>query len=357
MRARRRTGLPLAAGWACAGIAVLGGCGGGPRLEGASTVELPTGPVPLLAQVPSLPRSLTLEHPFAADAVWNVPLARDVALDPESARLSGSVARMARDIGTALSYRGYGVPVYVVGPDQPRVRVVPDVRNPPLHEAFARVPIPPDAHPSSGTDAHLVVQQPSTDTMWEFWRMRREGGGWRCGYGGRMVDVSTNPGYFVDVFSPTGGKIELSYWGATATGLPLIGGLIVPEDLRRGRIDHALALALPRIRRGVRAFPAQRSDGRFAGPDAVPEGARFRVDPALDLDSLGLTAATLTIARAAQRYGMFVRDGGGRVALYGRDPVNLGRDPYPELLDGLRPYQLLRDFPWDSLQLVRMRTS
>jgi len=37
-----------------------------------------------------------------------------------------------------------------------------------------------------------------------------------------------------------------------------------------------------------------------------------------------------------------------------RDPVNLGNDPYPAIFDGLKPFQVLQDFPWDSLQLVKM---
>ncbi len=344
---RRRKGM---AALAAAALLAVAGCGGGEDKGN----KAPRGPFPPLAQTPSLPADAAVQRPFAADSVWNEEVPADAALDPASDRLSGAVADMARHGGSALSVYSYSVPVYAVGPDQPGVRVVPDVRNPPLHEAFADVPIPADARPAEGTDRHLVVIQPSTDTMWEFWKLRREADGWHCGYGGRMVDVSNNPGHFIDVVEGSE-KVELPFWGATATGLPLLGGLITPDDLRNGNIDHALALALPRIRAGVLAEPAQRSDGKFDDPRSVPEGARFRIDPAVDLDSLGLPRPTLLIARAAQRYGMIVRDGSGKVAMFARDPVNLPSDPYPKLLDGLRPYQVLETFPWDSLQLVRMR--
>jgi hypothetical protein len=333
---------------AVAVLSLAAGCGG----SGGSAQRHRPHPYPPLPQRSGISKE-ALGQFFAPTSIWNTPIPQDVQLDPASSRLSAAVAGMAKQ-GSALNVDRYSVPVYVAGPRQRPVRIVPDVRNPALHAAFARVPLPAGARPAQGTDRHLVVYQPATDTMWEFWKLRREADGWHCGFGGRMVDVSRNPGYFVRE-TRNGKPLELPYWGASATGLPLVGGLIMPNELRAHRIDHALALGLPRIRAGIRALPAQRSDGHYAGPQSIPEGARFRIDPSLDLSALGLPPPVLTIARAAQRYGMIVRDGSGAVSLYARDPVNLHPDPYPQLLDGLLPYQVLRGFPWDSLRLVRMR--
>ena len=69
-------------------------------------------------------------------------------------------------------------PVYVVGPDQRCVPVHLDVTQAygkTLSKAFERVPLPADAHPAAGSDAHLTLIQPSTDSMWEFWKLRRDG--------------------------------------------------------------------------------------------------------------------------------------------------------------------------------------
>ena len=38
-------------------------------------------------------------------------------------------------------------------------------------------------------------------------------------------------------------------------------------------------------RAGVFSWPAQRTDGLLDSPDAIPEGARFRLDPNLDIAS------------------------------------------------------------------------
>jgi hypothetical protein len=124
-------------------------------------------------------------------------------------------------------------------------------------------------------------------------------------------------------------------------------------ELRRGRIDHALAMALPEVRADAFASPASNTDGRSTGDTRVPEGAHFRLDPSLNLDQLNLPPVTRVLAEAAQRYGIVVRDRAGDVALYAEDPAPLGSDPYPALFGG-GPPNVLRTFPWAKLQLLRM---
>jgi hypothetical protein len=105
-------------------------------------------------------------------------------------------------------------------------------------------------------------------------------------------------------------------------------------------------------------LPAQRTDGTNTAPDAIPEGAHFRIDPALDLSKLDLPPATRAIAEAAQRYGMIVTDQTGwAVGLFAEDPTSTGSDPYSGpngLFDGRSPKDLLAKFPWRHLQLLRM---
>jgi hypothetical protein len=57
------------------------------------------------------------------------------------------------------------------------------------------VPIPAAAKPAEGTDQHMVVWQPSTNTMWEFWHAQDVNGAWHARWGGRMTDVSSSPGF------------------------------------------------------------------------------------------------------------------------------------------------------------------
>ena len=62
------------------------------------------------------------------------------------------------------------------------------------------------------------------------------------------------------------------------------------RELKRGRIDHALAINLPAPRAGTFAWPAQRTDGT-GDATTLPEGARLRLDPTLDLDQLNLAGS------------------------------------------------------------------
>jgi hypothetical protein len=285
---------------------------------------------------------------FAEDSFWNAPLADDAPLHPRSRLWTADLRRQVDEHGVWVNTREFSTAVVRVDGDQPRVRVRLDrsSRSAPtrsLRRALERVPIPPSARPAAGTDRHLVVWQPETDTMWEFWVLRRERGGWVADWGARIDGVSEHPG------TPDG---ERRLWGATATSLPLAGGLITLHDLREGRIDHAVALALPEP--GA-AFlpPARRSDGDRRAARAVPEGARFRLPASLDLDALGLTPFARMVAEAAQRHGMIVRDRAGAVVLFGEEGGREGAHLWAEAFEGRYPDDALRGFPWDRLQVVR----
>jgi hypothetical protein len=179
-----------------------------------------------------------------------------------------------------------------------------------------------------------------------------------------MEDVSRSPGHFRDVSSPLGGLSEQFGWGATATSMPLAAGMITKDDLERGRIDHAIAIGLPNLSAAAsiidskrHAWPAQRSDGKSTLANAVPEGARFRLDPALDLSALTPSPFVRMLAEAAQRYGFVVQDGSGGTVLYGEDPSpyeRRGERNFYDTFIGPRPTGFLNAFPWDRLQLVQM---
>ncbi|HEX4838348.1 MAG TPA: hypothetical protein VFV03_07495, partial [Solirubrobacteraceae bacterium] len=148
-----------------------------------------------------------------------------------------------------------------------------------------------------------------------------------------------------------------SYWGVSASSLAIAGGLITLEDLQRGRIEHALSIAIPNVRAGVYASPAQRDDGKSSSQSSLPEGAHLRLDPSLDLSTLRLPWFTLLIAQAAQRYGIYVRDGATNVHFYAQDPIPTGTEPYSGptgYFEGQYPYKLLASFPWNRLQLLKM---
>jgi hypothetical protein len=279
--------------------------------------------------------------PFAPTSVWNAPLSNTAPLASNSSALVTELQRQVTTYGTWINTWQYSAPVYTVPSTQPRVHVTLDTNAPTLQAAFNSVPVPPTAVPALGSDRHLVVWQPSTDSMWEFWKMQLLSDGWHARWGGAMASVSSNPGYFP------------APYGATGTSLPLLGGLMRISELQAGQLNHALALAIPQTKASTFVFPAQRSDGNYSGSNAIPEGTRFRISPAVDVTKLGLPPVGLMIAQAAQRYGIVVRDQAGAVVFYGEDPTQYGSpNPYGALFGGQYPNNILAKFPWGSLQVV-----
>ncbi len=290
--------------------------------------------------------------PFAASGPWRAPLPADAPLDPLSPAIVANLASQVRHpYGVALlNTARYSSPIYTVTARQARVAVTWTncVHAGGMSAAFAAaatgVPIPVGATPSAGTDAEMVIWQPSSDTEWEFWRAANVGsaGHWSACGAGRIQNVRHNPGIF-------------STGGVTGSALPLLGFLIRVADLRSGAIDHAVNIALPCARAGSFSWPARRTDGHCAVADAPAEGERFRFPASLDLARLGLSRGELMIARAMQRYGAIVTDVASRPVIEAEDPgqYETGHkpDPYSAYFRGSQA-QWLRGFPWQDLQAV-----
>jgi hypothetical protein len=336
----------------------LAGCGGHghePRSKPGSRQA---------AAVPQRPTAAPFRF-FSPSSFWNQPVPASAPVDPRSAQMVAQLTaevqhEQAAGSGPWINATHDGVPIITAPANQPTVRVALRGSNgetdPPLAAAWSAVPLPTDAQPSTG-DEDLAVWQPSTDRMWEFFGMTRTSGSWEARWGGAMQNVSSNPG----VYGPGAWPGAQPYWGVTATSLPLVGGAMTIQQLQAGNINHALALAIPRPRAGVFAVPAKRTDGSSSLPDALPEGARLRLDPNLDLHSLGLPPVTLAIAEAAQRYGILVRDMSGNIAFAAQDPLTgtgtAQPDPYSGpngLFQGASPLSLLAKFPWNRLEVLKL---
>jgi hypothetical protein len=315
-------------------------------------------PAPVVAADPpgsAVPAS-TGPRFFAASSFWNAPLADSAALDSSSPSLVAEVqalvdTEVVGKWGPWISTTEYSTPIYTVPANQPTVYVTEENAHPSvtLQSAFSAVPLPPSAEPAGGSDAQLTVWQPTTDRLWEFWGMSHQADGWHARWGGAMEHVSQSRGYY----SASSWPGAQTNWGASATSLPLVGGLITLEDLRRGEIDHALSFSLPLTKAGVWSWPAQRSDGAGTGLNNVPEGARFRLAPTLDINSLGLPPFVRMIALAAQRYGMVVHDKSGVVNFYGEDPTPTGANPWKAITTSQPIWQTMSRFPWAYLQALQ----
>ncbi|HEV3046463.1 MAG TPA: hypothetical protein VGY13_03790 [Solirubrobacteraceae bacterium] len=290
---------------------------------------------------------------FSAESIYNQALPASAPLASNSSQLvSAFQAQVSRYYGhVVINTTEWSTPVYVVGAGAPTYALVGESSICPRPEGvfsgfqaqIEAVPIPASAEPAAGTDKEMVIWQPSTGHLWELWRVLQEGGHWTACWGGEIADAHTSDGLFP------------APYGASASGLSLLGGQIHLEDLEHGAIDHALELLMPDTLRSQFVWPANRTDGESEDADSIPEGTRFRLNPSLDLSTLHLSKPALEIATAIQRYGMILGDTAGSVALSAQDPTPLMRegkaDPYDTLLGG-NTYELLNAVPWSQLQVV-----
>lgn len=302
--------------------------------------------------------SLPSDHVFAPSSFWYRPLPTDAPLHPDSAAFVAEFLRQkSAYYGTVnINTTDYASPVYLADDHTPTVTVTEwncqgkRYKDEGLAWQWARVPVPAHAMPAKGTDAEMTIYDPAADTLWDFWNVRRdEKGAWQACWGGRLERASQSDGIYP------------GHYGATATGLPFIGGQVTAEELQRGEIRHVIGITLVDLAdAGVFSWPARRSDGFNPGrlPHRIPEGLRFRLDPTINVEALKLHPVGKIIARAAQKYGFVVWDKAGGISIRAQNPLSYTRlgqpNPYQALFGKTPAYAVLEGFPWNRLQFLPM---
>jgi hypothetical protein len=181
--------------------------------------------------------------------------------------------------------------------------------------AIGPMPIPNGATPDPQSDHHLLVVDPLLNLEWGCWNMVNASGQWRGG----LCATSDLNGTGVRVPATLAQPWYIAH-GPRACGFPLVAGLIRTEEIKAGRIDHALVVAYPHIRAGWFTPPASTGQARV-GNDAIstrgiPCGGRIQFDPSIDVNTLGLTNSGKIIVKALQEYGAYVGDYSGALSLY-----------------------------------------
>ena len=239
----------------------------------------------------------------------------------------------------SLSVKAYTVPIYYAGPWTKR-RDVPLTANWAPWRALRGVPIPAAARPDPASDGHLAIVDRAAGCEYDFFGATR------------MPDGSLTAKW-ANVTSLSRNGVLTKGPAARASGFALLAGLILPSELRRGRIDHALVFAYPYTQVGGPVWPAVGSDGQTQGAEAIPEGARVQLDPSLDLSTLGLRPYEVPVARALQEYGAYVSDTGGAISFPVAHPQSWTSNPYVGLLPD-DTYVSLSRIPLDRLRVLKL---
>ncbi len=140
------------------------------------------------------------------------------------------------------------------------------------------------------------------------------------------------------VYSPSGRGDQCT--SADAAGFPIAPLLFNADELAAGSINHAIRFILPnpRIRAKVFVHPATHAGGPRGPVTAPPMGAHFRLKASYDLSQL--TPAAQVVARAMQKYGMFLSDG-GNIALTAQSDADT-QTKYADLDFGSHDLQALK---------------
>lgn len=220
--------------------------------------------------------------PFAASSPWNTPaqslpragrsasMIRLAAEQPVSAADRTRLQRRRSSRNLAINLTGWAPGVYRAGRGEPMTLICrQDPCGRPGHLPPATLRLPADLVSDSGHDGWLVIVDEATGTAWDLWRARRVERTvsfefvreWALDGTGAGTPVTREPDRVPSV---------------RGSGLPMLAGLIRPEELRAGRIPHTLAMSVPGPAATIFVPPAGTTNG--LGPQrSLPQGARIRL--------------------------------------------------------------------------------
>jgi hypothetical protein len=275
-------------------------------------------------------------RPFPAASIWNTPVGGAPVAANSSALMTYFLAHL---LHPNMTLRDWGVAVSETHASD-SVFTVPCTRysNCTLG-AFGAFPIPRTAAPDPSADGYLAVVDPSSQREWDMWQATSSGASWSASAGAALSTTGNGT-------APEGTA------SGDAANLPLLGGIVRPEEILQGHIDHALVFGMPGVSDLGHVCPATHNDGSSSDPNALMEGARLQLDPSVNVESLPIPAWQKTIARAIQKYGMYLRDNGGSFVIYAENPVARGYDAWSKAGLPSGDSVSIVGIPWDKLRVI-----
>ncbi len=259
-------------------------------------------------------RAARLEHVtppapyFPSGSAWTQDISQ-APLDPQSSAIIGWLAS-AGGWGRGRMQVDFSIRVVQASAATPKVRfrkggswTSPDSDN------VSEIPLPPgggiEGQPGyecniAENDCHLIVVDRGAGKLYE---------AYQANVASDVVIANFLAVWDLNRVYPPSGRGE-QCTSADAAGLPIAPLLFNADELATGSINHAIRFILPnqRMRARVYVHPATHA-GAPRGPDLAPSmGARFRLKATYDLSRL--SPAAQVVARAMQKYGMILADGG-----------------------------------------------
>jgi hypothetical protein len=281
------------------------------RLARIRAANMPKITRPVLFHTPEADAILSALEVFPPDNPWNL-IIEDWPLHPDSKAIIAAVGaekpfRCNEDMGFVL-----------VPSEQKRVEVkiteYPGETDPGPYPVPDNVPI--EGWPSSyvrgeggdkitledvqrdrrgqGGDRHAILVDPVNRMLYEFFVMKKTDQGWQVSCAATF-DLKSN-------------RLRPDGWtSADAAGLPIFPAVVRYDELRRGKVEHAMRVTVRRTRRAY-VYPATHFASRLTDKHLPRMGERLRLRK--DFDTRRFSPEARTILEGLKRYGMFVADNG-----------------------------------------------
>jgi serine/threonine-protein kinase len=196
--------------------------------------------------------------------------------------------------------------------------------------------------PTPNDDCHLIVDDRSHGKLYE---------AYQANYANNVLSANFVAVWDLNRVYPQSGRGD-QCTSADSAGFPIAPLLFNADELAAGKIDHAIRFILPNPRIRAHAFvhPATHAGAPQGPAIAPPIGVRFRLKSSFDMSKL--TPAAQVVARAMQKYGMFLADG-GNIALTAQNDADT-KAKYADMHFGSRD---LADLKVTDFEVVDMGTT
>jgi hypothetical protein len=347
----------------------------------------------------ALIRTFKLPHPlYCADSVWRQRVDAVPKKQPQDEYVRRTYETLVKTLDAdgkpqnfmALGFDDYTVPVFAADPartDELCIQTydgeswAPSTLPSELRDGAYHVPevplpagvIRPSCPYGLDSDGHLVLYDAEHGLEYDYWNATTAVDGKATLGGGREGKRVLFAGS-VERFDVKGfGAQQLGdqcrpLTSSRATGVPLLAGLLVPEDLAAGaksEIGHAMVFAMPELRHLCPSengagdvpfdfvYPATKTESSHPLEDrfALAAGERIRLKPAAEglrdvhghlIDESKLARITQIYLDALRNHGAYLVDGSGAFSFYAEDWRTANLDlPKPD-------FNLLRGAPTDA---------
>jgi hypothetical protein len=283
-------------------------------------------------------------RPYSPNAPWNVPVT-NLPKHPESATYVSRFWSGSSNGDFNLRFTDYTYPVYYVSDATTTATVSASNGN----MNGKTIPFNPAWTAAPGSDAQMIILDPSNGYEYNFWQFTGFSGGVAHFTTGNLIQKGTaagsgNPASYLTK--------EDGYAPCRGVGIQQLAMLVQPEEVALGVIRHGLSMPITNPDGSTYVAPATKVEHPGSGT-GVPEGMRFAIDVTdAEINAWVATKPAAyqklarTVAVALRDYGWFITDTSGADgwqmesaesadALWRAQGIVPGPGTAPNLMDGL----------------------